>query len=106
MFRRGPGRLEMCFYAYKNVLEPMGHLGANLIFSILTLNQVMQEENRHARREARKLGIGSALPPYPRPERAEVDLRLRVTPPSAGLWSQDREPRVSRPLRRCDTLYK
>ena len=40
MFRRGPGRLEMCFYAYKNVLEPMGHLGANLIFSILTLNQV------------------------------------------------------------------
>ena len=30
----------MCFYAYKNVLEPMGHLGANLIFSILTLNQV------------------------------------------------------------------
>lgn len=29
----------MCFYAYKNVLEPMGHLGANLIFSILTLNQ-------------------------------------------------------------------
>lgn len=39
MFRRGPGRLEMCFYAYKNVLEPMGHLGANLIFSILTLNQ-------------------------------------------------------------------
>ena len=40
MFRRGPGRLEMCFYAYKNVLEPMGHLGANLIFFILTLNQV------------------------------------------------------------------
>ena len=40
MFRRGPGRLEMCFYAYKNVLEPMGHLGANLVFSILTLNQV------------------------------------------------------------------
>ena len=31
----------MCFYAYKNVLEPMGHLGANLIFSILTLNQVI-----------------------------------------------------------------
>ena len=30
----------MCFYAYKNVLEPMGHLGANLIFFILTLNQV------------------------------------------------------------------
>ena len=30
----------MCFYAYKNVLEPMGHHGANLIFSILTLNQV------------------------------------------------------------------
>ena len=28
-------------YAYKNVLEPMGHLGANLIFSILTLNQVI-----------------------------------------------------------------
>ena len=33
----------MCFYAYKNVLEPMGHLGANLIFSILTLNQVSRE---------------------------------------------------------------
>ena len=31
----------MCFYAYKNVLEPMGHLGANLIFFILTLNQVL-----------------------------------------------------------------
>ena len=30
----------MCFYAFKNVLEPMGHLGANLIFFILTLNQV------------------------------------------------------------------
>ena len=32
----------MCFYAYKNVLEPVGHLGANLIFSILTLNQVRE----------------------------------------------------------------
>ena len=46
MFRRGPGRLEMCFYAYKNVLEPMGHLGANLIFSILTLNQVPSTDAR------------------------------------------------------------
>ena len=45
MFRRGPGRLEMCFYAYKNVLEPMGHHGANLIFSILTLNQVREKSH-------------------------------------------------------------
>ena len=36
----------MCFYAYKNVLEPMGHLGANLIFSILTLNQVLNFAKR------------------------------------------------------------
>ena len=57
MFRRGPGRLEMCFYAYKNVLEPMGHHGANLIFSILTLNQVRPAESEtlsslRSRREA------------------------------------------------------
>ena len=49
MFRRGPERLEMCFYAYKNVLEPMGHLRANLIFSILTLNQVRQTEVERVR---------------------------------------------------------
>ena len=54
----------MCFYAYKNVLEPMGHLGANLIFFILTLNQVRTQHSRrltsvttathaHAQRSAR-----------------------------------------------------
>ena len=46
----------MCFYAYKNVLEPMGHLGANLIFSILTLNQVVSE---HAARDAH-LAVGGS----------------------------------------------
>ena len=59
MFKRGPERLEMCFYAYKNVLEPMGHLGANLIFSILTLNQV--KEHGHKKLDELEVEIGTLL---------------------------------------------
>ena len=47
----------MCFYAYKNVLEPMGHLGANLIFSILTLNQVGGESQPLA--AGRSVSVGT-----------------------------------------------
>ena len=79
MFRRGPGRLEMCFYAYKNVLEPMGHLGANLIFSILTLNQVV-----------------CAACPWPWPVRPESRQRH-----PCAVW----EPSESRPVCICLSRY-
>lgn len=73
MFRRGPGRLEMCFYAYKNVLEPMGHLGANLIFFILTLNQVL----------LRGLLLPQGLVPAPEVRMLDVDYMSISSPCTA-----------------------
>ena len=78
MFKRGPERLEMCFYAYKNVLEPMGHLGANLIFSILTLNQVVRPSTQPYNTAVKRKGKGKGLKPVSGRKRKHAILRTRL----------------------------